>query len=123
MAGTTYHASKAWKSQDFLVGDLLCTIVFVPGGTISVVSKCNSTCRAVCANSDIFCRHGYIRLRVILHCGINQHQFEIFNTLWIMVMPEMSDFSMFVLPVQLHFVSEWRVAQIVIFVLLVSMNV
>ena len=71
MAGPTYHASKELKTQDFHVGDLLCTIVFVPGGTIGVAQKWNSLCRAVCANSDLFCQHGRMTLRVMLHCGIN----------------------------------------------------
>ena len=89
MVGPAYHASKAWKYQDFIVWDLLCTIVFVLGGTNSVASKWNSPCRAVCADNALFCLHGCMRLRVMLHCVINRHQFEIGNSLEILVMPAM----------------------------------
>ena len=108
MAGTTYHAPKAWKYQDFIVGYLLCTIVFVPSGTIGVALKWNSPCRDVYADSDIFCRHGLMRLMVMFP-----------DTSLILIIPygdwwclQWSYFSMFVLPVQLHFVGEWWVAQI-----------
>ena len=76
-----------------LLLDICCVpSFFVPGGTIGVAPKWNSPCRSVCANSDLFCRHGCMRLRVMLHCGINQHQFEIGNSLGRLAMPEMKWF-------------------------------
>ena len=55
---------------------------------MSVASKCNSPGRDVFADSDLFFLHGLMRLMVMLHCGINQYQFEIFNSLGRLMMPE-----------------------------------
>ena len=64
----------------------------MPGGTIGVVSKWNSPCRAVCSDSILFFLHVCMGLRVLFHCGINRHQFEIGNSLWILSMPAMKCF-------------------------------
>ena len=64
----------------------------MPGGTIGVASKWNSPCRSVCSDNALFFLHGRMRLRVMLHCGINRHQFEIENFLGRLAMPAMKLF-------------------------------
>ena len=61
----------------------------MPGGTIGVALKWDYPCRSVCADNALFCLHGCMRLSVMLHCGINRHQFDIGNSLGILAMPAM----------------------------------
>ena len=74
-----YHPNIPWIPQVLRCCVFLCTTTFIPGGARGVLLVSNGLSIAVCTDIVEFLRQGLNIFRLIVACGMRQHQIFIGN--------------------------------------------